>query len=68
MSNDTPTAADPVYTADPNDPEAIAREAVEAMRARGPAAPEVETAILGAGRQHAELLKRIGWPEGEADG
>ena len=44
----------------PEAPEDQAREAVEAMRERGADRPDVERAILGAGREHAEFLKRHG--------
>lgn len=44
----------------PPGPEAQAREVVEAMRARGPVSPEMERALVGAGRQHADFLERHG--------
>jgi len=40
----------------PEDPLDLAREAIEAMRAKGPVTPGIEAAILAAGRGHARIL------------
>ena len=43
----------------PDDPETHARDAIEAMRATGTDRPNVERAILAAGRGHARVLEEI---------
>ncbi len=42
-----------------DDPETHARNAVEAMRVAGTDRPDIERALLGAGRAHARVLARI---------
>ena len=42
-----------------DDPEAHARDAVEAMRANGTDRPDVERVLVGAGRAHARVLAKI---------
>ena len=54
------TEPDDTILAGPEDPADQAREAVEAMRARGTNRPDVERAILGAGEAHARFLQSHG--------
>ncbi len=60
MHPDHDTVARPVS----DDPETHARDAVEAMRVAGTDRPDIERALLGAGRAHARVLARI---DGEAE-
>ena len=59
MQNEPDRTTDTIPSG-PEAPEDQAREAVEAMRAGGTDRPDVERAILDAGRQHAGFLERHG--------
>ena len=56
--NDTDT-----IPASPDEPEAQAREVVDAMRGAAPVDPETDRAILSAGRAHARVAAKIAEPE-----
>ena len=61
MTFDTETSD--TIAAGPDEPEAQAREVVDAMRAAEPVSPETERTILGAGRAHARVAAAVAEPE-----